>query len=65
MPNQGNPGSASGKKMHDHPEGSSKVSVKCNFSKVSDYNGGICENILNHICFLGNVLLEIYIVEKI
>ena len=26
-----------------HPEGTSKVSCKCDFSKVPDYNGGLWE----------------------
>ena len=26
---------------HKHPEGTSKVSCKCDFSKVPDYNGGL------------------------
>ena len=29
-----------------HPEGTSKVSCKCDFSKVSDYNGSLSDNFL-------------------
>ena len=27
--------------LHGHPEGTSKVSCKCDFSKVPNYNGGL------------------------